>query len=105
MWHLLVYDTQQGVWLDDQARSLLTFSKDNDVPLAAVEFYNEPSFTIGVPANYDAKDYARDFATFAKLIDEVTEIFVDQGTRFDHRFVGFGIHDIVDCHAAQNTLT
>lgn len=60
-----------GVWQPDQARALLQFSKDHHVPLAAAEFYNEPSFTIGVPAGYDAADYVRDFKTFEATVDQV----------------------------------
>jgi hypothetical protein len=61
----------QGVWLDDQARAVLQFSLDNDVPVVAAEFYNEPSLNIGVPAGYDAASFARDFAVFEAMVDEV----------------------------------
>lgn len=60
-----------GVWVGDQARSLMEFSIDNDVPLVAAEFYNEPSLNIGVPAGYDAASFARDFTTFTTVVDEV----------------------------------
>lgn len=60
-----------GVWQPDQARALLQFSRDHDVPLVAAEFYNEASFLIGVPADYDASKYARDFATFRTTVQQV----------------------------------
>jgi hypothetical protein len=60
-----------GVWLDDQARSLMQFSIDNDIPIAGAEFYNEPSLNLGVPGGYDAAAYARDFATFERLASEL----------------------------------
>ncbi len=60
-----------GVWLDDQARALLEFSKANDIPVVAAEFFNEPGLPIGVPANYDAQDFNRDFTTFKTMVDEV----------------------------------
>lgn len=60
-----------GVWQPDQARKLLEFSKANDIPIYAAEFFNEPSLPLGVPAGYDADAYARDFAVFKALVDEV----------------------------------
>jgi hypothetical protein len=60
-----------GVWLDDQARALLQFSLDNDIPLVAAEFYNEPSLNIGAPPGYDAAGFARDFARFDAMAAEV----------------------------------
>lgn len=60
-----------GVWQPDQARALLEFSLDNDIPLAAVEFFNEPSLPVGVPDGYDAAAYARDVAIFEDLVAEV----------------------------------
>lgn len=60
-----------GVWLDDQARSLLEFSRDNDIPVVAAEFFNEPGLPIGVPADYDAEDFNRDFSIFSAMVEEV----------------------------------
>jgi hypothetical protein len=60
-----------GVWQPEQARALLEFSLANDIPLAAVEFFNEPSLPVGVPGGYDAEAYARDFAIFDELVSEV----------------------------------
>ena len=60
-----------GVWLDDQARALMQFSLDNDVPLVAAEFYNEPGVNIGLPGGYDAASFARDFEIFTAAVDEV----------------------------------
>jgi hypothetical protein len=75
-----------GVWQPDRARALLEFSLDNDIPLGAVEFLNEPSLPVGVPAGYDAAAYARDFAIFDDLLDEVAP---------DLRVVGPGAVDDV----------
>lgn len=60
-----------GVWQDDQARALLEFTADHDIPLVAAEFYNEPSIGIGAPADYDAESFGRDIATFQAVVDEV----------------------------------
>jgi hypothetical protein len=60
-----------GSWRDDQARALLEFSRANDVPVVAAEFFNEPSLPIGVPKNYDAAAYRRDFTRFVAMAREV----------------------------------
>ncbi len=60
-----------GRWLPDQARSLLQFSVDNDIPLVAAELFNEPTLPVGMPADYDADDFARDLATLQPVVDEV----------------------------------
>lgn len=57
-----------GAWNPAGARALLRFTKDNDIPLVAVEFINEPSLPIGVPTGYDAAAYAADFATFVEVV-------------------------------------
>ena len=57
-----------GAWKPDQARALLRFTKDNDIPLVAVEFINEPSLPIGVPTGYGAAAYAADFASFVEVV-------------------------------------
>jgi hypothetical protein len=59
-----------GAWQGDQARELLRYSVKNDIPLAAAEFYNEPSLNIGVPSGYDTASFVRDFATFKAVVDE-----------------------------------
>lgn len=61
----------RGVWLDDQARALLRYSVDHDVPVVAAEFYNEPGFNIGAPAGYDAAQYGRDFKRLKAMVAEV----------------------------------
>lgn len=60
-----------GVWTGDQARSLLEFSQEHDVPLAAVELFNEPGLPINMPAGYDGAAYARDVETLLTLVDDV----------------------------------
>lgn len=62
---------ETGMWRDDQARSLMQFSVDNDVPLVAAEFYNEPGFNVSVPSEYDAASFERDFKVFTAAVDEV----------------------------------
>ena len=52
-----------GVWQPDQARALLQFSLDHNVPVVAAEFFNEPSLPIGVPTGYGADEFARDAET------------------------------------------
>ncbi len=60
-----------GVWTDTQAKALLEFSKANDIPIYAAEFYNEPSLNIGVPAGYTVDDFGRDLKTFEKMARSV----------------------------------
>lgn len=60
-----------GAWQDDQARALLEFSAANDVPLTAVELFNEPGLPVGMPSGYTRDDYARDVGTFLSLVDNV----------------------------------
>ena len=84
-----------GVWQPDQARALLEFSLDNDIPLTAVEFYNEPSLPVGVPGGYDAAAYARDFAIFDDLVAEVAP---------DLRVVGPGAVDDVTPMVLEPTI-
>ena len=60
-----------GVWKPDQARLLLQYSKDHDVPVYAAELFNEPSLNLGMPPGYDAAAFARDFATLERLAEEV----------------------------------
>ena len=61
-----------GVWQGDQARALLTFSQEHDVPLAAAELFNEPGLPVGMPTGYDGAAYARDVGTFLRVVDETT---------------------------------
>ena len=68
-----------GVWQGDQAQALLQFSKDNGIPLGAVEFTNEPSLLLGFPPGYNADDYARDFATFTDVVNRTFDLFVHLG--------------------------
>lgn len=70
---------ENGVWQDDQARALLEFSKANDIPVAAAEFFNEPGLPIGVPDGYDAEDFTRDFDTFSEMVQEVMPELVVAG--------------------------
>ena len=60
-----------GVWTDTQARLLLEFSQDNDVPVVAAEFFNEPNLNIGVPRDQTADTFARDFEVFRAMVEEV----------------------------------
>lgn len=60
-----------GVWQPEQARALLEFSVENDIPLVAAEFINEPGLPVNVPAGYDAAAYERDFRAFVEMAAEV----------------------------------
>jgi heparanase len=59
-----------GVWLPDQARSLLDYTHAIGGKIAAAEFMNEPNLTAigGAPEGYDAKTYGRDFELFHALM-------------------------------------
>ena len=59
-----------GSWRTDQARSLLRFSAENDVPLVAVELFNEPTLPVSMPVDYDAEGFARDLAALLPVVEE-----------------------------------
>lgn len=60
-----------GTWRTEQARSLLQFSVDHDVPVFAAELFNEPSLPVGMPAGYDADAFARDLAALEPVVEHV----------------------------------
>lgn len=53
-------------WQPDQARRLLSLTKQMGGKIAAAEFFNEPNLTKlgGLPEHYRAADYASEFETF-----------------------------------------
>lgn len=59
-----------GVWVPDQARKLLLYTKSIGGNIAAAEFFNEPSFAGmgGAPKGYDAASYGRDIAVFLPFV-------------------------------------
>ncbi len=59
-----------GVWMPDQARKFVTYTKEFGGDIAAAEFFNEPDMPVfgGAPPGYNAADYARDFAIFRKFV-------------------------------------
>ncbi|MGX9390332.1 hypothetical protein ACWX0K_08045 [Nitrobacteraceae bacterium UC4446_H13] len=59
-----------GVWNADQARRLISYTRGIGGRIAAAEFMNEPDLAGmgGVPSNYNASTYGRDFATFHAFI-------------------------------------
>ena len=71
-----------GNWITDQAEALLRFSVDNDVPLAAVEMFNEPSLPVAMPDGYTPKQFADDFKVLQSLTKQVKDdlILVGPGT-------------------------
>jgi heparanase 1 len=62
----------EGVWMPDQARALLSYTKWAGGRIAAVEFMNEPNlaFIGGAPKGYDADAYARDMAVVRAFLKE-----------------------------------
>ena len=59
-----------GAWQGDQARALLEFSQEHDVPVVAAELFNEPGLPVGMPSGYDGAAYERDVQTFLGIVDE-----------------------------------
>ena len=59
-----------GVWMPDQAQSLLSYTSTIGGKIAAAEFMNEPDLAAlgGAPAGYDAAAYGRDFKLFRSLV-------------------------------------
>lgn len=55
-----------GVWVPEQAKRLLDYTKSVGGHIAAAEFMNEPTFAAmgGAPTGYDAAAYGRDFKVF-----------------------------------------
>jgi heparanase len=72
-----------GVWLPDQAKSVMDYTKSIGGSIAGTEFMNEPSLNVGtaVYKDYDAAGYARDLKTFDALLrDEFPKaIFLGPG--------------------------
>jgi hypothetical protein len=61
----------EGVWTPDAARAWLEYSRDQGYPIVAAEFYNEPSYNLqGVPGDYDAQQFVRDFQIFTPMVAE-----------------------------------
>jgi len=63
-----------GVWMPDQAQSLLGYTRTNGAKIAAAEFMNEPDLAAmgGAPEGYDAAAYGRDFKRFRSLISRAS---------------------------------
>lgn len=63
-----------GVWMPDQARSLLDYTHRIGGKISAAEFMNEPNLaaTGGAPEGYDAAAYGRDFKLFRSLMQSVS---------------------------------
>lgn len=58
------------VWEPDQSRTWLTFSRANGGPIAAAEYFNEPTLPAlgGGPKDYDATAFGRDYRIFSKFM-------------------------------------
>ena len=63
-----------GVWRPEQARALFDATAAAGGKIAAVEFMNETTMgrMQGLPADYSAEDYARDFQRFKTLVGEIS---------------------------------
>jgi hypothetical protein len=59
-----------GIWMPDQAHSLLGYTHAIGGKIAAAEFMNEPNLAAmgGAPDGYDAAAYGRDFKLFRSLM-------------------------------------
>jgi heparanase len=70
-----------GVWIPDQARQFLAYTKSIGGSIAAAEFMNEPTFAAmgGAPKGYNAAAYARDIAVFRPFIKETAPEIVFLG--------------------------
>ncbi len=61
---------ETGAWTPDQAQALLEYSRDRGYPIAAAEFYNEPSLNLGTIGGYDSVAFGRDFEVFRSMVSE-----------------------------------
>lgn len=61
-----------GVWMPDQARQFLSYTKSIGGSIAATEFMNEPNLAAmgGAPKAYTAADYARDVIAFRRFLKQ-----------------------------------
>jgi heparanase len=61
-----------GIWIPEQARRFLTYTKSIGGSIAAAEFMNEPTYAAmgGAPKGYDATAYGRDIAVFRPFIKQ-----------------------------------
>jgi hypothetical protein len=61
-----------GLWVPEQAKRFLEYTKSVGGHIAAAEFMNEPTFAAmgGAPAGYDAAAYGRDFKVFRAFAKE-----------------------------------
>jgi hypothetical protein len=61
-----------GVWVPEQARHFLAYSRSVGGTIAAAEFMNEPNLAAmgGAPAGYNAAGYGRDFKVFRSFVKE-----------------------------------
>jgi hypothetical protein len=69
----------RGAWTSEQARHLLAATRARGGRVAVAELMNEPDLPAigGVPADYDAAAYGRDFAVFrAFMKQEATETLI-----------------------------
>jgi hypothetical protein len=61
-----------GRWTPEEARKFVAYTKSAGGEIAAAEFFNEPTLAPqgigGVPAGYDAADFARDLAVFRPFV-------------------------------------
>lgn len=59
-----------GVWLPDEARKLLRFTRSAGGTIHSAELINEPNLgaTSGLPAGYNATSFARDIAAFRNFV-------------------------------------
>jgi Glycosyl hydrolase family 79, N-terminal domain len=61
-----------GVWMPDQARRLLDFTRMAGGRIAAAEFMNEPNLPAigGLPDGYDPAEFGRDFKVFHSFVKQ-----------------------------------
>ena len=62
----------QGVWTPKEASMWLAYTKSVGGRIAATEFMNEPTYAAmgGAPKRYNAADYGRDVAVFARWLKQ-----------------------------------
>jgi hypothetical protein len=77
----------EGVWMPEQARAFLSYTKSIGGRIAAAEFMNEPNFADrgGAPKGYDAAAYARDIAVFRPFLKQTAPdvLFLGPGSALE----------------------
>jgi Glycosyl hydrolase family 79, N-terminal domain len=88
-----------GVWMPEQARRLLAYTRSLGGRIAAAEFMNEPNLAAqnGAPPGYDAAAYGRDFRIFRETMNQASPatLILGPGSVGESASAGMRISDLL----------